>query len=549
MTADVKYAPEETGLRIYKAWISTWLSVLERDEVLRATLTLEELANIFKAENRNESLLLPDRLSQAVLSFRHHFKENLLALGGEVAPMCPVTNLLSEAYNPQTDCACNGLFPVPANMNIYKLFFQTKCKAIGNMLDAMQAVISRGGREWNDEDIFSANKLEKAVEEIVLCNTDVQPALTTCQGKLDAVLQVQAPSRRPSPMFDTPMEVYNELYPTEERVKLCADAKYFFVIACGASIVDKGLLLAIADAGNDILVADYCEATDQKTLSQLQRVGAGALAFLKLCNLAGLITDWQFSNFNAGIIQFRVLGHYRDHARDHLPGGIWGSRMTGLLAHRQIDIAIFNGVLPASLATGETLSVAKYSQLAEACILINDLIDLRSDTMRKTRENVILRGVRGNMCKYLDGLLARCLATVVGAVQSGHLSAVVVMSFCNWVMMSSHHKMYELITQVEEVNRYSICTYASSFEMSRYVQLLDALESYGSLSERNSPSVYKKRSEMDKLYYHMRETPQTHLAWLADTARSVLHPLNLRKIVDVVHFEWNGDIGDSEYCP
>ena len=43
-------------------------------------------------------------------------------------------------------------------------------------------------------------------------------------------------------------------------------------------------------------------------------------------------------------------------ARDRQPGSLWGSRVIGLMAHRHIDIDIFNRILPASLATWEELS-------------------------------------------------------------------------------------------------------------------------------------------------------------------------------------------------
>jgi hypothetical protein len=49
-------------------------------------------------------------------------------------------------------------------------------------------------------------------------------------------------------------------------VKLCADAKYFFAMACGAGHLDEGLLRAIAESGNDILIGNYCEAADAKTI-------------------------------------------------------------------------------------------------------------------------------------------------------------------------------------------------------------------------------------------------------------------------------------------
>jgi hypothetical protein len=35
--------------------------------------------------------------------------------------------------------------------------------------------------------------------------------------------------------------------------------------------------------------------------------------------------------------------------------------------------------------------------------------------------------------------------------------------------------------------------------------------------------------------------------WLADIVRVVLHPDNLRRLVDVVHLPWNGELGDVDY--
>ncbi|GAM27054.1 hypothetical protein SAMD00019534_102290 [Acytostelium subglobosum LB1] len=87
-----------------------------------------------------------------------------------------------------------------------------------------------------------------------------------------------------------------------------ADAKYFHSIACCASQCDDGLARAIAYCGNDILMADYCEAADDKTLALCQRLSGASMAFLKLCNLAGIVSDWQLGNMAAGIVLFRVLG-------------------------------------------------------------------------------------------------------------------------------------------------------------------------------------------------------------------------------------------------
>jgi hypothetical protein len=54
---------------------------------------------------------------------------------------------------------------------------------------------------------------------------------------------------------------------------------------------------------------------------------------------------------------------------------------------------------------------------------------------------------------------------------------------------------------------------------------------------------------MDKLYNIYRKDPTTHLAWLADATRDLLQPAVLRKIIDVVHYEWSGDLGAVDYCP
>ena len=115
--------------------------------------------------------------------------------------------------------------------------------------------------------------------------------------------------------------------------------------------------------------------------------------------------------------------------------------------------------------------------------------------------------------------------------------------------MASHHKVYELVNQAREDKRRPACSYDSSTDVSRYSLLLDALQPYGSLGNINGPTIAKKRVEMDILYYEVCKSPSTHMAWLADAARAVLNPQSLRKVVDVIHFQWSGDVGDVEYCP
>jgi hypothetical protein len=113
--------------------------------------------------------------------------------------------------------------------------------------------------------------------------------------------------------------------------------------------------------------------------------------------------------------------------------------------------------------------------------------------------------------------------------------------------MGSQHKAYEVFHGVRERKDGATCEYVSASDSS-YEQLLEALGGYGTLGG-SGPSVSKRRADMDLLYYGYRKSQETHTAWLADVTRSLLQPLTLRKIIDVVHFEWLGEIGDVEYCP
>jgi hypothetical protein len=124
---------------------------------------------------------------------------------------------------------------------------------------------------------------------------------------------------------------------------------------------------------------------------------------------------------------------------------------------------------------------------------------------------------------------------------------MVVTSFCNWAVMASHHKLFELVRGVRGVRHNPICDYASASE-GTYQQLLVALAEHGTLGD-DRPQVTRRRAEMDMKYHLYRSSAKSHLAWLADSTRSLLDPVTLRKIVDVVHFEWQGQIGDVEYCP
>ena len=532
-------------IHTYLAWVDAWILSSTEKPSHESLFTLDELADLFTDDGLYH-LLSHETLMQAVHSFRHHITTGKVKYG-EKAPSCNETNLLSEQYNPQTDCKCDKAQPLKDETTAQQ---QSQiCGAHEGMLDALTRVLDRKD-EWNSTDLFTTEKLTTAVNELLLANTETHYVLDTCQGPRTSSLipEIQAPDRRPNPGVDGNKIISNQLYPTAEAMKMCTDAKYYGVIASGAGLCDEGLARAVADSCNDILIGDYCEAADPKGLKLLQQTGAAAISFLKLCNMAGRVSDWQFENLAAYMIQCRVLGYFKDHERARLPCGIYGSRMTGLAAHRHIDGASFHGVVTASIATGQELKEREFMRVAEACVYINDFVDFRGDIMRKQRENPLVRGMRGDLCRYLDRMIGQCLDSAIEAIETSEVGALVVMAYCNWAMLGSHHKVYEVLHGVRRVEKYSACEYESQINTARYDRLLLALQPYGTLG-KVGPRVTKKRIEMDKVFSICRTDPETNLAWLADATRSLLDPTVLRQIVDVVHFEWRGDVGMVNYCP
>ncbi len=122
------------------------------------------------------------------------------------------------------------------------------------------------------------------------------------------------------------------------------------------------------------------------------------------------------------------------------------------------------------------------------------------------------------------------------------------MSFCNWSIMSSHHKVYELMKELTGDRNWPLCRYTSVSNQSKYKRLLASLAPFGTLGE-DGPSVSRKRTDLDQQYSTCIGDRKRHLAWLADTCRSLLCPQTLRRIVDVVHYRWDGQVGDVQYCP
>ncbi|KAB8200581.1 hypothetical protein BDV34DRAFT_230111 [Aspergillus parasiticus] len=533
-------------LKVYQCWVQTWLRTSFSKDFLKELppFDINTIAHLLQDSNL-DLLLDPNLLLQVVVSFQQRFRSGQITLGGTLPPSTEETNLLSERYDPRVQCACSGVLPTPS-MQDGGLVTPEICRSIERMRSAQNDVIERH-QEWNGHGLFTVEKLQDAVEELTFCNFDVDETLTICSGaSIGSIPPINAPDRRPSAAYDSDADIYNKLFPTHEEIKLCADAKYFHAMACGGSLVDEGLLCAIADAGNDVLIGDYCEAATKGTLRLLQQTGAAAVAFLKVCNLAGVVSDWQLDVLVAAHIHFRVLGYYRNHAVPKLPGGLYGSRMTDITTHRHIDIANTVGVVAASLATGQQLNEAEYMQLSYGTTLINDLVDFRSDTMRKQRENPVIRGIRGSACEYIHQQMLDCLIHVRKLIESKQLLAMVTMAFCNWCVMASHHKLYELFHGVVESPALKPCEYHGLED--QYELLLGALRPYGSLGPAG-PNLGMKRKDLDQLYSCYRQSPKAHRAWLADMVRILMRPTAFRRIVDVVHYPWLGDTGDVEYCP
>jgi hypothetical protein len=482
----------------YHAWRAAWLTVEP------STLSAEKcLRNITKdgplwlrGTNANDAGC-SKRLSGLVSSFKTAAKARKIPLGGKVPPSCDECDVLFGSFNARVQCGCSGLYPV-SNARSATDPESCGCKAIERMM-AEGALVSGKEDEGNSSILFTSSNLSSAMVELALCHADTQPTPSSCCGEEGKPHwpEVQAPDRKPHPENDLSNEVYNSLFPTHERIRLSADAKHFFAIASAASLVDPGIQLAIADSGNDILIGDYCDAATDDCLRSLQAVGASGFSFLKLCVYAGLMTDWQSDHLVAQIIHFRVISYWRDHALSRRPRGVYGTRMTGFDVHRQIDLGMVVGIVSASMATGQEISMEDYKELVATTVLINDLLDFRGDAWRKQRENVVLRGVRGSLCTYLDGLISQVVRGAATTIRRGKIFALVNMCFCNWMLMSSGHKIYELLHQTKMVAENPLCTYESKGN-GAYEGLLETFEPYGTLGE-SGPHVDMTRSELTAL--------------------------------------------------
>ncbi|RDI80101.1 High-affinity methionine permease [Venturia inaequalis] len=525
-------------LQAYLNWVEAWQSAPAID-TSKSAIVLEDVAAKIVSGPVN-----PRLLAEVVAKFKQQARSRSISIGGEVPPTCDDTDLLSANFDPRIDCNCDGLDPttdkiLPCNA---REFAGSKCKAVEAIWKKVDIVIEKN-KEWNGHDLFTTEMLLEGVQELTLINTNIQPPAKTCFST--TVDDIEAPDRRRNLEVDSTKDVFSKGFPTFEDLKMSADAKWYNGMASGVSKCDAGIAKAMADAANDVIIGDYCEAADPRTLKILQDTGVAAFAFLKLCQMAGLIDAWHLDVLAAGSVHFRVLSYYRDHARPRLSKGLYGSNLGSLEAQRYTDLGIASPIVIASMASGQKLSGQEYRKLCRACVFLNDMFDVRSDATRVQRENPVLRGVRENVCKYFSGMMVECISLVTSLISSNLTAGLVALAFTNWGLLASHHKAHEIVMGVEQIKGVELCDYGG---MEEYSKLLAVLEPLGTTAG-TPPDVRMKRAELELLYSKARLSHETHLAWLADTARSLLHPRNFRAIVDVAHFRWTGCTGDVDYCP
>ncbi|TLD25740.1 High-affinity methionine permease [Venturia nashicola] len=538
-TSEEIFSPISTPcLQAYIDWVQAWQSTPVID-TSKSQIVLEDIAAKIVSGPVD-----PHLLAEAVAKFQQDSRSHSISIGGKVAPTCDDTDLLSASFDPRTECDCDGLAPTEDKFLLCDArdFAGSKCKAVEAMWEKSDKVVDRC-EEWNGHGIFTAETLLEGVQELTLINTNLQPPAKTCFSTTVDV--IEAPDRRRNEQVDSVKEVFSKGFPTFEDLKMSADAKWFVGIASGVSKCDAGIARAMADAANDVIVGDYCEAADPRTLKILQYTGVAAFAFLKLCQIAGVIDDWHLDVLAAGSIHFRVLSYHRDHARPRLSRAFYGSNLSRLEAQRYTDLGIASPIVIASVASGQKLTGQEYRKLSRACVFLNDMFDIRSDATRVQRENPIMRGVRENVCEFLSRMMIECIELVTSLVSSNTLAGSVVLAFTNWGLLASHHKAYEIVTGVKQTKGVELCDYGG---MEEYSRLLAVLEPLGTTAG-TPPDIRMKRAELELRYSKARLSHETHLAWLADTARSLLHPRNFRAIIDVAHFRWTGCAGDIDYCP
>lgn len=79
-----------------------------------------------------------------------------------------------------SECSCRGLYPVPVNADIFALLAQTNYTAVRNTINALEAVLTRE-YEWNSNSWYTPTALKRAVDELILANSDIKPPPDTCQ--------------------------------------------------------------------------------------------------------------------------------------------------------------------------------------------------------------------------------------------------------------------------------------------------------------------------------------------------------------------------------
>ncbi|GAM27053.1 hypothetical protein SAMD00019534_102280 [Acytostelium subglobosum LB1] len=202
ITTKTSSQPQPSLLNLYRLWQSIWLS--RPDVITNYTYTnsqtkndnimsVEELSKQLRQDTPHNLQMLDHKHWENVVdSLCHHLQTGQLSIGPS-APTCPDTDLVGP-YNPRTGkCTCKW-DSIPNDPSISDIQVHSGCTAIKKVLDSLESVASRDN-EWLT-DIFTVDDLRVAVDEVLLSNTDIQPAPTTCQGAITntVALPIEAPN-------------------------------------------------------------------------------------------------------------------------------------------------------------------------------------------------------------------------------------------------------------------------------------------------------------------------------------------------------------------
>ena len=127
----------------YNAWTEAWSTIqpseLPPQEFLDA-ITKEGPRWLRDVDGTSPAPT--DHMRKIIACFKTAAKAHLILLGGNVPPTYELCDVLSESYDPRTECDCSGLFPVSDSLDTTALT-SCICKSIQRVVLEGEAVNSR----------------------------------------------------------------------------------------------------------------------------------------------------------------------------------------------------------------------------------------------------------------------------------------------------------------------------------------------------------------------------------------------------------------------